>query len=68
MVETVERRRMTGKAEYIWTNVAHTSTKTYNCFLDGQKNCIEIDVLRRRVTAETLGMGSAGACAGGLSG
>lgn len=30
-----------------------------------QKNAIEIDAWRRRVTAETLGMGSAGGCVKG---
>lgn len=49
--------------------------KTYNYSLKGKKtnagkkNCIEIDVLRRRVTAETLGMVSAHGVVGeGLGG
>lgn len=58
---------MTGKAESNCINVAHkNNTKTHNCLLDGEKKTSEIDVLKQRVTAETLGMGSAGA--GGLSG
>lgn len=46
--------------------------KTYNYLLEGKKEetnagkkTTEIDALRRRVTAETLGMGSAGGWVGG---
>lgn len=63
--------RATGKGEYLWARSEHAN-KTKHTITRSRgknkrwkkKNCIEIDVLRRRVTAETLGMGSAGGVVG----
>lgn len=41
-------------------------SKLAQCLKKEKKMCVEIDVVRRRVTAETLGMGSAGGCLKGL--